>query len=118
MAQITLRNLDPEVEKEIHRRARASGKSLNRVIREMLGEALSPGEKRKPPGLGPSLAKLAGGWTEKEAAEFLEAIKSCEQVDEGDLEVKIALDTTAYVAFKQNVSALVEYISQLPRARL
>ena len=36
MTQITLRNLDSEVEKEIRRRANASGKSLSKVIREML----------------------------------------------------------------------------------
>jgi plasmid stability protein len=82
MTQITLRNLDSEVEKEIRRRANASGKSLSKVIREMLTEVTSPGEKRKTLAPARSLAKLAGGWTEKEAAEFLESIKSCEQVDE------------------------------------
>ena len=29
-----------------------------------------------------SLRKLAGGWSEQDAAEFLESIKSCEQIDE------------------------------------
>ena len=29
-----------------------------------------------------SLKKLAGGWSEKDAAEFAESIKSCEQIDE------------------------------------
>lgn len=82
MAQITVRNLDSEVEKEIRRRAGASGKSLNKVIREILAQAISPVEKRKRSGPAGSLAKLAGGWTGKEAAEFLESIKSCEQVDE------------------------------------
>ncbi len=82
MSQITLRKLDPEVEKEIRRRAGASGKSLNKVIHEMLAEVVAPGVKRKPLGLARSLAKLAGGWTEQDAAEFLDSIKSCEQVDE------------------------------------
>jgi antitoxin FitA len=83
MAQITLRNLDSEVEKEIRRRANASRKSLNKVIHEMLAEVANPGGRRKMLAPAQSLAKLAGGWTEREAAEFLEAIKSCEQVDEG-----------------------------------
>jgi hypothetical protein len=41
------------------------------------------GLKRKdktPPAA--SLRKLAGGWSAKDAAEFLESIKSCEQIDE------------------------------------
>jgi AbrB family looped-hinge helix DNA binding protein len=29
-----------------------------------------------------SLKKLAGGWSEKDALEFAESIKSCEQIDE------------------------------------
>ena len=29
-----------------------------------------------------SLRKLAGGWSENDATEFLESIKSCEQIDE------------------------------------
>ncbi len=29
-----------------------------------------------------SLRKLAGGWSEKDAMEFLESIKLCEQIDE------------------------------------
>ncbi|MEX1330687.1 MAG: hypothetical protein AB1Z29_28135 [Desulfobacterales bacterium] len=29
-----------------------------------------------------SLRKLACGWSEKDAVEFLESIKSCEQIDE------------------------------------
>jgi antitoxin FitA len=82
MGQITLRNLDSELEKEIRRRAIVSGKSLNKVIREMLTEATSPGAKGKASAPARSLAKLAGGWTEQEAEEFLDSIKSCEQVDE------------------------------------
>jgi hypothetical protein len=55
MSQITLRGMDDEVEKGIRRLARQKGESLR---------------------------KLAGGWSKKQAAEFLESIKSCEQIDE------------------------------------
>jgi plasmid stability protein len=82
MGQITLRKLDSEVEKEIRRRAHTSGKSLNKVIGEMLAEAISSSEKRKASAPARSILKLAGGWSEQEALEFLESIKSCEQVDE------------------------------------
>jgi hypothetical protein len=35
-------------------------------------------EKRLP---GDSLQKLAGGWSKKDEFDFLESIKSCEQID-------------------------------------
>jgi len=81
MAQITLRGLEPEVEKAIRRMSRQSGKSLNRVILDMIYQykGFMGGNKRPP---ADSLRKLAGGWSENDASEFMESIKSCEQIDE------------------------------------
>ncbi len=78
MSQITLRGLDPKTEHELRRIAKKTGKSLNRVLLEMISK--SAGTEKKPP--ADSLRKLAGGWTENEASEFNEAIKICEQTDE------------------------------------
>jgi hypothetical protein len=78
MSQITLRGLDPQIEREIRRIAQKTGKSLNHVVLEMLGK--SAGSPKRSP--ADSLRKLAGGWTENEAFEFNAAIKICEQVDE------------------------------------
>ncbi|MEN8805890.1 MAG: hypothetical protein ABF291_00335 [Desulfobacterales bacterium] len=78
MSQITLRGMDPEVEREIRCIARKTGKSLNRVVLEMINKSATPA-KTAP---ADSLRNLAGGWTEKEASEFNEAIKICEQIDE------------------------------------
>ncbi len=81
MAQITLRGMDPEMERDIRRMARKSGKSLNRIILDMIYEHTSYKKNTK---IGPadSLRTLAGGWSEKDAEEFLESIKSSEQIDE------------------------------------
>ena len=38
--------------------------------------------KKKQTPRGQSLKNLAGGWSDQEAAEFFESIKSCEQIDE------------------------------------
>ena len=78
MSQITLRGLDPQIEREIRRIAKKTGKSINHVVLEMLGK--SAGSRKSPP--ADSLRKLAGGWTENEASEFNDAINICEQVDE------------------------------------
>ena len=78
MSQITLRGLEPKIEREIRRIAKNTGKSLNRVVLEMINKFAEPA-KTAP---ADSLRNLAGGWTEKEASEFNEAIKICGQIDE------------------------------------
>ena len=81
MAQITLRGIDPHIERKIRMMARESGKSLNRVVLDMIYQHTGFSEKGKRPAAD-SLRKLAGGWSEKDAVEFLESIKSCEQIDD------------------------------------
>ncbi len=81
MAQITLRGMDPELEQAIRKMARKSGKSLNRVILDMICENTSYRKSRNIPPAD-SLRTLAGGWSEEDASEFLESIKSSEQIDE------------------------------------
>lgn len=81
MTQITLRGLDPAIEREIRKIAKKNGKSLNRVIMDMIYRQTGFTNKDKRPP-GSSLKKLAGGWSRQDASEFLESIKSCEQIDE------------------------------------
>jgi hypothetical protein len=81
MTQITLRGIDPEIEKKIRRIAKASGKSLNRVVLDIIYQHSGIGKKGEGQPAH-SLRKLAGGWSKKDAADFLESIKSCEQIDE------------------------------------
>ncbi len=81
MSQITLRGLDAEIEDKIRKMASNSGKSLNRVILDMIYQYAGFIKKgnRAP---AESLRKLAGGWNKKDAASFYKAIKSSEQIDE------------------------------------
>ena len=81
MSQITLRGLDAEMEDKIRKMASDSGKSLNRVILDMIYQYTGFKKKgNKSP--AESLRKLAGGWNKKDAESFHEAIKSSEQIDE------------------------------------
>ncbi len=81
MAQITLRGMDPEIEQKIRRIARESGKSLNRVILDMIYQfAGFRKEDKKPP--AHSLRQLAGGWSESDASQPSQPIKPCKQIDE------------------------------------
>ena len=61
--------------------AQKNGKSLNRVILDMIYR-YSGFKKKKGKSLSVSLRKLAGTWSEKDSSEFLESIRSCEQIDE------------------------------------
>ena len=78
MSQITLRGIDPQIERKIRMMAKKSGKSLNRVILDIIYQHAGLGKNTQ----ANSLIKLAGGWSEDDASEFLESIKSCEQIDE------------------------------------
>ena len=80
MPQITIRGLDPTIEREIRRIAKNSGKSLNRVILDMVYQSTGLKKQDRKPAAH-SLKKLAGGWSENDALEFAESIKSCEQID-------------------------------------
>jgi hypothetical protein len=80
MGQITLRGLDPDVEKEVRQISKKTKKSINRVIQEIIYRHTGFNKKQSPE--TNSLRRLAGGWSEKDASEFFETIKSCEQIDE------------------------------------
>ncbi|HJX72757.1 MAG TPA: hypothetical protein VJ307_01270 [Candidatus Deferrimicrobiaceae bacterium] len=82
ITQITIRIADPEVEKALRRMAKESGKSLNKVVLELIRAGTGTGGGRKRSPKGASLAELAGGWTEDEAREFEEATKIFEEIDE------------------------------------
>jgi len=81
MNQITVRGIDPELEKRIRRKAKATGKSLNKVMLELIAGSPGQGKRRRKPA-GASLAELAGGWSGKEAREFEESVRVFEEVDE------------------------------------
>mgnify|MGYP000620969163 FL=1 len=49
MRQITLRGMDPEVERTIRRMAKTTGKSLNRVILDMIYQYTGLNKKNKNP---------------------------------------------------------------------
>jgi plasmid stability protein len=77
MRQITIRDIDPDVEQKIRNIAKGKGKSLNQFIREIIHKEFKPSESPAS-----SLKNLAGGWSQEEAADFECSIKSCEQIDE------------------------------------
>ena len=78
MRQITLRGMDPEVERTIRRIAKTTGKSLNRVILDMIHQYTGLNKKNPP---AASLRELAGGWSDEDVAEFFDSIKPFDKIN-------------------------------------
>lgn len=79
MSQLTIRNLPPEIEQAIRRRARERHISINQSITELLSEAMGipkSAEKQR------DLSDLAGTWSDEEAQEFEEALRRQRGIDE------------------------------------
>ncbi len=82
MKSISVHGINEETEKKIAERAKSEGKSVNKVVKELIAKALGLGER--PPDKGEAFADLCGVWTEEEAAEFMAAIADLETVDAKD----------------------------------
>lgn len=76
MQQVTIRGLDPAVEKKIRSMAKRRQKSINQVLKETIHTFFQ--EQQAP---ASSLRELAGGWTRDEAREFERAMEPCNQID-------------------------------------
>lgn len=82
MKSISVHGIDEETEKAIEERAKNSGKSVNKIVKELIAKAL--GLADKPADNREEFSDLCGVWTEAEAAEFLELIADLEVTDMKD----------------------------------
>ena len=82
MKSISVHGIDDETEKKIGERAKIEGKSVNRVVKELIAKALGLGER--PSDNRAEFADLCGVGTEEEAAEFAESVADLGAVDEKD----------------------------------
>jgi hypothetical protein len=79
--QLTLRGLDPRVQREIRELARRERISLNKAALRLLGKGAGIAPTDHADRIGDSLDHLIGTWSEKDSRELLESIQSCEQID-------------------------------------
>lgn len=79
--QLTLRGLDPRVQREIRELARRERISLDKAALRLLGKGAGIGPTDQADCIGNSLDHLIGTWSEKDSRELLESIQSCEQID-------------------------------------
>jgi len=81
MKPITLRNLPPELARRIRLKATTERTSLNQTVRHLLEESVPGPEKTRKRELQHDLDRLAGCWSEEEAAAFDAALSSQRQID-------------------------------------
>jgi ferritin-like protein len=82
MKSISIHGIDEEIEKKIGERAKSEGKSVNKIVKELIAKALGLGDK--PPDNRAMFEDLSGIWTEEEEQEFLASIADLEKTDEKD----------------------------------
>lgn len=81
--QITLRGIDPALAAEIRRISSEEGISLNKAALRLLARGAGiPSRGSRKRLIGAELDHLLGTWSDSDAAEFLESVHSCDQVDE------------------------------------
>lgn len=83
MKSITIHGLDDELDKEIRKKAKTQGISLNKTIKRLLTKALglkSPTE----PNHKDVFMDLFGVWSEEDYKEFTESIAEFKIVDPGE----------------------------------
>ncbi len=79
--QLTLRNLDPRLEREIRALAKRERISLNKAASRLLQRGAGIAPVKDTDRIGSSLDHLIGTWKQREADAFLESIAACEQID-------------------------------------
>ena len=83
MKTISIHGIDRETEKMIRERAKSENLSVNRIVKDMLADALGLGGKKRKPKTG-EYEDLCGVWTKDEADQFLRRIEDLEAIDPAD----------------------------------
>ncbi len=83
MKSITMHKLDPLVAKELEKRARAQGRSLNSTAQDLLRNALGLSGAR---GIDRTEAfkDLCGTWSDEDLSDFRKRIADLDRVDPSD----------------------------------
>ncbi|MFH7327122.1 hypothetical protein [Desulfurivibrio sp. C05AmB] len=81
MSTITLRGVDPQLAQSLKERAKQENSSVNALLLTIIKESLGLEKKQRRKRYN-DLDHLAGTWSERDAAEFEQAISSFETVDE------------------------------------
>ena len=82
MKSITIHGIDKETEKLVNQRAKSTGTSVNKIVKELLAKALGLGKDKNDHRA--EFLDLFGVWTEDDEKRFLEAVRDLEGVHPED----------------------------------
>jgi hypothetical protein len=82
MKSISVHGVTEEMEKAVEERAKSEGKSVNKIVKELIAKALGIGDG--PTDNRAEFADLCGVWTEEQATEFMKLIADLEVADAKD----------------------------------
>jgi len=82
MKSLSIHGIDEKTEKAIEERAKNEGRSVNKIVKELIGKALGLGDN--PPDNRAMFEDLCGVWSEGDEQEFLASIADLETIDERD----------------------------------
>lgn len=82
MANISLRGLDDETAGRLKEEAKRRRISVNALILDLIKHGVEAGSRGRRRRVYRDLDALAGTWTAREAAQFLQAVSDFEQVDQ------------------------------------
>jgi len=80
--QVTIRGLSLELEQAIKEISLKEGISLNKAALKLMAKGANLHRDAEHRKIGRDLDHLFGTWPKAEAKRFLDAIRSCEQIDE------------------------------------
>lgn len=79
---ISIHGIDEETEKLINERAKSTGASVNKIVKELLSRALGTGKDKKDH--REEFLDLFGVWTEADERQFEESVRDLERVRDED----------------------------------
>jgi hypothetical protein len=82
MKSISIHGIDSKLEQVIKERAKKEGRSVNKIVKDLIAQGLGLGDK--PPDNRAMFVDLSGVWTEAQEREFLDSIADLETTDEED----------------------------------
>ncbi len=83
MKSITIHGLDDELDQSIRQRARKKGLSINKTLKEVLGEVFKTPVNRLQDNRE-EFVDLCGVWSEDDVLEFRNRLQECESIDKSD----------------------------------
>jgi hypothetical protein len=84
MKTFSIHGIDEKTEKALKQRAKDEGRSVNKIVKELIAKSLGTSHRNSAKDNRAEFADLCGAWTKEEADRFLESIDDLEVIEQSD----------------------------------